>query len=419
MSPATGIDNLSHQLFVNSKEKYIENISRKTIEGRYKFTKYKLKLVSKGQGKVPREISIPTIRDRITLRALCDFLKETFKKDLDFHLPQEIIRDIKKELSTTKYDAFIKLDISDFYPSIDHKILIRTLGKRIRSKEVIDFISKAIQASTVVKSRFDDEINKKGVPQGLSISNVLAAIYLSNLDRYINAYENIKYYRYVDDVLILCCSDSCKGIVSDITKRFKRLKLKVHEPSKNSEKSTIGMLEHKGFSYLGYVFQPGLITARLQSVERLRDSIVAIFSGYKYSKIKNVNFLEWRLNTRITGCVFQNKYKGWVFFFSEITNENLLHELDHFVQKLCDRYSVKLNLKSFVRTFFQANHSRHEGSYIPNFDKYDEQKMVEVLEVYFNKNTKNLTSEQIKYSFLKRITKEVKDLETDIKDAGY
>jgi retron-type reverse transcriptase len=84
LSRASGIDNLSQKMFKLRLDDEVSIISRKVLAGTYHFTKYKLKLVSKGRGKPPREISIPTIRDRIALRALCDFLAERFSSDINF-----------------------------------------------------------------------------------------------------------------------------------------------------------------------------------------------------------------------------------------------------------------------------------------------------------------------------------------------
>ncbi|EBG8421147.1 RNA-dependent DNA polymerase, partial [Salmonella enterica] len=120
-----------------------------------------------------------------------------------------------------------------------------------------------------------------------------------------------------------------------------------------------------------------------------------------------------------TGCIFQNKSKGWMYFFSEINDETLLHELDDFLKRLCVRFGVTIKLKSFVRAFFQIKYNRRETSYIPNFDEYDITKKTYVLTHYFNKSVKGMTDEEIDYHFNKRISKQVKDIETDVKDAGY
>ncbi|MCE9884390.1 reverse transcriptase domain-containing protein [Obesumbacterium proteus] len=419
LSPATGIDNMTHEKFIYSRDEHINIINRKVMAGTYHFTKYKLKLISKGPKKYPREIAIPTIRDKIALRALCDFLKIRFNPVLDFSLPQEVIRDVKNSVYEKGYSGFIKLDISNFYPSIDHEKLLKRLNSRIRNEIIISLIKSAIETPTITRPTPKDKLSHIGVPQGLSISNILASIYLSNIDNYFKKIDNLTYFRYVDDILILCHTEKCNEIAEIAIRRFKKLKLKVHDPKTTPDKSSIGSLGVKDFTYLGYSFRSDCVSAREESINRLRESIISIFSGYKYSKIGSINFLEWRLNIRITGCIFQNKFKGWVFFFSEITNINLLHELDAFIQTLCKRYDVNIDVKSFIRTYYQANHKRHDSKYIPNFDKYTEKEMKHVLERYFNTKTTGLTSRQIKYNFLKRISRQVKDLETDVKDAGY
>lgn len=419
LSSATGIDNLTHEKFFPVIDEQLNIVNRKVLVGSYSFTKYKLKLISKGRGKVPREISIPTIRDKIVLRSLCDFLQKRFSSALDFSLPQEVIKKIKSGLNDQSYNTFIKFDVSNFYPDIRHNKLLKTIGRRVKDERIISLIQSAITTPTVSRPSREDKLSGTGVPQGLSISNILAAIYLSNIDKHFKGKANILYFRYVDDILILCNSDNYKDISKEVISKFKRLGLTIYSPTKNPEKSKIGTIGVNDFSYLGYSFKNGIVSARTSSIEKLRDSILSIFSGYKYSKVKSVKFLEWRLNLRITGCVFQNKFKGWVFFFSEINNETFLHEMDAFISSLCERYSVNLNVKSFVRTFFQVNNNRYETTYIPNFDNYTEEQMTNVLNNYFNKSTANMTSKQIKYNFLKRISRQVRDLETDIKDAGY
>lgn len=419
LSIATGIDNMSHKLFWEVLDKQISIISDKAKNGKYTFTKYKLKLISKGRGKVPREISIPTIRDRIALKALCNFLQRRFSSSLDFTLPQQVIKGVKNDIYSGNYTAFIKLDVSNFYPSIKHNLLKSRIRKRIRNKEILHLIESAITSPTVTRPSSKDLKNECGVPQGLSISNVLAAIFLSNLDKRYIELKNIKYYRYVDDVLILCSKQSSIDISNDIVKQFKRIGLKVHCPIKVPEKSSKGEIGVDDFSYLGYRFSGKLVSARIASVEKLRESILSIFSGYKYSKIKSKGFLEWRLNLRITGCVFTDKSKGWLFFFSEINDEPLLHELDHFVKKLCKRYGVAISPKKFVRSYFQIKHKKYESSYIPNFDTYEIDDMSAVLTRYFNKSTQGMTDEEIEYNFKKRISRQVKDLETDITGFNY
>ena len=54
LSSASGIDNLSQRQFWPRLNDEVRIVSRKVLDDRYQFTKYKLKLISKGRGKVPR-----------------------------------------------------------------------------------------------------------------------------------------------------------------------------------------------------------------------------------------------------------------------------------------------------------------------------------------------------------------------------
>lgn len=417
LSAATGIDNLDHRKFWGIKESQISAISTKVLSGRFKFTKFKLKLISKGRGKVPREISIPTIRDRVALRALCDFLVDRYKGVVNFELPQNVISHVNKSISSGRFDGFIKLDVSNFYPSIKHDELLSRLRRKIRNDEIVRFIHDAIRTPTVIKSSKLDSYEPKGVPQGLSISNVLSAIYLINIDRIYLKREDIEFYRYVDDILIFCDKSKAKDISKDIISRFKKIGLDIHDPEKVPEKSSIGSVGER-LDYLGYKFHGGLISARDASVENLKESIISIFTAYTHSQFKSKEFLLWRLNLRITGCIFQDKCKGWLFFFSEMNDESLLHRLDIFVSKIAKRFSVDITPKKFVRSFYEIKYNKYDSNYIPNFDSYDIEQMKNVLEVYFKKDTTGMAHGQIEYEFKKRLTKQVKDLLTDVQGFG-
>ncbi|MGM3175246.1 MULTISPECIES: reverse transcriptase domain-containing protein [Dickeya] len=419
LSSACGVDNMTHEVFLRFQKEEIKTIRRKCLAGNYKFNKYKLKLISKGRGKAPREISIPTIRDKIAFRAICDFLQEVYQENLVFDLPQNMVLSLKNVMSENKYNYFMKFDVANFYPSVIHDKLISRLRAKIRDERILSLIQSAISSATVSKPKHDDLLSERGVPQGLSISNILAAIYLLNIDNHFRNNPGVKYYRYVDDIMILCDSSVAPTITDSLISRFRRLGLNIYDPRKNPEKSSVGYLNRDEFGYLGYYFLGKKITARKGSVENLRESLLAIFTGYKHSKLKNPKFLEWRINLRVTGCIFLNKSKGWMYFFSEIEDEVLLHELDAFLERLCKRFCVNLKLKSFVRTFYQIKHNRRETNYIPNFDKYDLDQKAYVLTHYFNKSVKNMEDEEIEYHFNKRISRQVKDIETDVKDAGY
>ncbi|MGL5218335.1 MAG: reverse transcriptase domain-containing protein [Plesiomonas shigelloides] len=415
-SGGTGIDNITHNLFKGDIDAQLEILSRKILSGEYKFTKYKLNLLSKGRGKPPREISIPTIRDRIALRAICDFLQERFYNSLNIELPQSVIKQIKSDISNYNYTGFIKLDVSDFYPSINHALLRNQLNKRLRKHPaIVNMIFSALRAPTVIESKKNDAPNENGVPQGLSISNILACIYMQDLDKFLKNIPKTTSFRYVDDILILCDYTSARKISDFVISKFDSYSLKIHCPIKMPHKSKIGALS-LGFDYLGYDFNEKLVSVKESSIEKLKASLVGIFTSYKYSKTKSTAFLTWRINLRITGCIFENKSKGWLFFFSEINDEALLHRLDYFVNKLCKRFETDITPKKFVRAFKEICHNRYNGKYIPNFDNYTIEQKGNVLANYFQYDVSNMSPTQIDYEFHRKVQKQIRDLESDIKD---
>lgn len=419
LSNASGIDNLKpHKLFPRIQDE-INVILSKVPKGSYKFTKYKLKLVTKGRNKAPRELSIPSVRDRIVLRALSSFLKNRFGPSPNLKLPQAIIRKVKRDLKSGSFNAYIKLDVRDFYPSIKHDQLLSRIRKRIRYPHILNLIQLALQTPTVLASKSADKPSERGVPQGLSVSNILADIYLANIDKRLHKRSDISYYRYVDDILILCEESHITEITSDVIKRFKRLGLDVYDPLKSEEfkgKSSIGKISDS-FKYLGYVFKNSKISVREESIDKLKSSLASIFTSHKHAneKIRRKEFLEWRINLRITGCIFQERSKGWLHFFSEIDDEQLLHTLDHFVKILMKRFDVDIEPKKFVRTYYDLKYRKHETSYIPNFDKFTLEQKKYTLAHYFGLDLKKYRSdEEIEHEFRKKIDKQVRDLEEDI-----
>lgn len=417
LSPATGIDNLNHKAFWRMLREQVDIASRKVKAGKYGFTKYKLKLISKGRNKAPREISIPTIRDRLVLKALSSFLFEAYKDDLLFQLPQLVVRELKGDIGNNRYDGYIKLDVENFYPSIDHGLLIRRLMRRTKSKLILGLVSAAIKNPTVSEASERAASSARGVPQGLSISNVLAAIYLSGIDRKYASRDDIRYFRYVDDVLILCPYCRVEEISARICKDFGLLGLSVHEPARGGGKSSFGRIGDQ-FDYLGYRFLSEKITVRDSSVKKLKESLVSIFTGYRYARNKSLGFLQWRINLRVTGCIFGGQGKGWLFFYSEIDDMSLLYELDRHVGHQVRRLGVDLNVKSFVRAYHDIKYKRHESRYFPNFDMYSDKQQASFLAEYFGLNVDGMPVEEIRYAFGKRISSQTRELLTDIQGLG-
>ncbi len=414
--PSIGIDGINIQSFEKKLDDEFNLINRKVMGNTYNFSFYKEKLISKGRDKNPRVISIPTIRDKIVLKSIFNTLNTIYKDDLSNELIHTKIEKIKDSMNSKKYDSYIKIDIQNFYPTIDHKILINIIKKRNRKIQFLSLLNNAIKQSTVRKSNKNIEryTSKVGVPQGLSISNILASIYFINFDKKHYAKENYDYYRYVDDILILCNKDNIDTIFSSIKKDMLNLELTIHELGVDSHKTAKGSLLNE-FYFLGYRYDNNLVSVRSSSINNLHNSIINIFTQYKHSKDNNLNLLYWKLNLKITGCKFEGKKYGWMYFFSQINDEKLLFKLDYFINSMFKKFKIKYeknNVKKFVRSYYEILKNRTDTAYIPDYSKYTKKEKEYLLVKIFN--FQDLKSNQIDFLFNKLIYKSIKEMEKDI-----
>ncbi|KIQ82959.1 hypothetical protein RW25_20500 [Bacillus sp. L_1B0_8] len=372
---AVGIDKMTYKCFCEKKDESFELINKKVISGTYKFTPYKEKLIIKSRKSYPRLISIPTIRDKVVLKALHLALAETFD-DIMQPLPQKCIEDIKSSLH--KFDSFIKLDISNFYGSIKHGILIDKLKKKIKKPEVLSLISKAITTVTVSSgdSR-SNEIITEGIPQGLAISNILAHIYLKDLDLKFKNKKNLEYVRYVDDIIILCSEKNIKKIYEEIRYELEG----IYNLNINLDKTKLGSIEEVGFDFLGYSVKTlgtgrAKLTVKEANRKRFEDSIVKIFARYKHSNVMSPEQFIFTLNNKISGAISSKvsgdvskefKY-GWLFYFSQIEDTGILYHLDWFIVELITKFNLSHidgnSIKSFVKAFYEIKYNLRETEYI-------------------------------------------------------
>lgn len=102
---------------------------------------------------------------------------------------------------------------------------------------------------------------RKGIPRGASLSPLLGAFYLLDLDREMEKLD-VPYFRYMDDILILTPSRwKLKKAIRVLNRTFNELKLEKHP-----DKTVIGRIE-RSFDFLGYHFHPGGLTVAKKTRE--------------------------------------------------------------------------------------------------------------------------------------------------------
>jgi RNA-directed DNA polymerase len=402
-------------------------VCAKTHAGTYKFTAFKERLISKGQGKAPRVISIPTARDRIVLRALCQLLGEVFP-EAKLELPHVAIESLRVALSSGKFTDYVKLDLENFYPSIPHNILFRALKKKVRKPEILALLQAAVETPTVPESKGSKGSMPStiGVPQGLAISNLLAEITLQSVDKAYRSRSDLWYFRYVDDILILTPPGRADAVAKDVVDSLVALGLKPHPPSPTGSKSKIAPLTQP-FTFLGYEINNSKISIRRESVLKFESSLASIFTSYRHrlaratkvsDKEQAVALCRWKLNLRITGCIFEGKRLGWVFYFSQITSTDRLRAVAHTIDTLLHRFNLAATLKpkSLIKTHYESKRkSKTSHGYIPNFDTMSILEMREILSILLGASKiARITDKRVAELFKMRIAMAVRELEADL-----
>ena len=209
-----------------------------------------------------RVISASAFRDRIVHHALCNIIEPIFEKSFIYdsyanrkgkgtHAAIERFDYFKRKVSgngkrlgkdnNMVYGYALKADIKHYFDSVDHEILMKIIGRRIKDEKILWLISKIIQNNNC-------KISGKGMPIGNLTSQFFANVYLNELDNFVKHSLKAKYYiRYVDDFVILDASrerlEFCKEKINEF---LKTIRLELHP-----EKSKIYPL-HKGISFLGF-----------------------------------------------------------------------------------------------------------------------------------------------------------------------
>lgn len=425
-SHSIGIDKLTPANFVKLYPNYASYLHEKITSGTYRFSPYLEKLVLKGRNKKPRMLSIPCIRDKIILSCLNRYLQSIYYLCVNRKLPNMRIRELNYHIQNIHHGLLIKLDIKNFFGSLDHSILEEKLNlcSCYAKQLIISAITQITIPQNTPQSQYENFSQPTGIPQGLSISNILAEIYVSDFDNKINSMA-VYYDRYVDDIIAILETKST--FIEDAESSLKAIKL-----SLNDEKQQIAAFDSEfspPVTYLGYTIHNKKISPKKESFERYLRSLTKIFSLYsknKYRAQKNnkekifFNIFIDDLNTKIAGAIYNNKRYGWVFYFSALTDLQYLFKIDAYIEQNIKKLNIEYpgKIKKCTTAFFKIK-SGSERSYAKKFDIEDPNEMREVLvsrEII--RPGESLDEDEIISRYKAYVRSTLADLEKDM-DHGY
>ena len=165
----------------------------------------------------------------------------------------------------------------------------------------------------------------------------------------------------------------------------------------------------------GYVLNDSEVTVRKSSILKIEQSIEELFRTIKK---ENIEYLQWKLNLKITGFIIERHKYGWLFFYSQITDLSLLFHLDDVVQKLIKRYKLEgeIKVKRFVRTYAEMHMALHETKYIPNLDDLGLDDKKAILSDIYQIDLSDKDERFVEIQFHRIMKREIRDIEKDIEN---
>ena len=385
-----GLDGLTPTTFWKHYSKELDDIASRCLNGTYKFSPYKEKLILKGRDKFPRVLSLPSMRDRLILGVLNQYLQKAFPEAVNNLVPNQYVNDIGDFLAHHSLEKvyFLKTDITGFYDAIDHNTLYRKLKPSIDAN-VLQLIKTAITTITVSNGGMRLVSNQQprlmGIPQGLSISNILSGISMLDFDESIESYcdANTLYKRYVDDILIL----STTPIDARFVDEFKcELLIKGVSLRLSPDKTHYGIVGEKSFEYIGYSFKSTLcISIRQKNTQTFLNRISRLISRYRSQRenpflrprfISDDNaFDEYYIaliNLKLSGFKTLNHLYGWLPYFQAMTDIQLLYQLDTVVhKKFLKGLKIENEIKHLPKVYWDIK--KHAGkNMLKDFDALKE-----------------------------------------------
>jgi len=186
----------------------------------------------------------------------------------------------KESRNNTRQCYVLKCDIRKFFDSIDHRILLSILERRIRDPDTVWLLRNIIGSYESNRSILWD---KKGVPIGNLTSQLFANVYMNEFDQFIKHTLKVRFYaRYTDDFVIVSKDkEYLNNLLPEINQFLQQhLALDLH-PHK------VEILSYtKGIDFLGYVIFPHHTLVRKKTKQRMLWKFKDQMNHYRCGRVE-------------------------------------------------------------------------------------------------------------------------------------
>jgi group II intron reverse transcriptase/maturase len=265
---AAGIDGMTVDEMLPYLKEHRQEWLDRIYEGKFTPSPVRRVEIPKPDGGV-RKLGIPTVTDRLLQQAIAQQLTPIYEPlfaDGSFgYRPNRSAKDAifkVKEYAGQGYIYAVVLDLSKYFDTLNHDILIGLLRQIIKDERVIQLIKRYLKSGVMENGVVMP--TEEGSPQGGNLSPLLANIYLNEFD---HEFENrrVPCIRYADDIILLARSERAAKRLLDSSTRYLENKLKL---TVNKDKSkTVYLFSNREFKYLGFAMgkRKGKVIVRVHS----------------------------------------------------------------------------------------------------------------------------------------------------------
>lgn len=271
-----GIDGISILEFEKEKRKEIPKLAEELKAGTWKPQPYMEIEVAKTKNPDEiRKLGMTAIRDKIVQHAIKSIIEPRYEKiflgNSYGYRPgkgaTKAIRRVLAECHKPQYKYVLRLDIDNFFDTIDHEILQKRLIATGTEAEMVRLIMLCVKMGKVKQDSREWVETDYGTPQGAVLSPILSNLYLHSFDQFAIS-KNVPYIRYADDFLFLTeTKEQAEEILSKTETHLKeKLKLSLNQPP-----AIIDLKE--GFDFLGITIRDKKATITEKKKADLTDRI--------------------------------------------------------------------------------------------------------------------------------------------------